>query len=106
MLLGGTQIVESPSDVAARSEAPPPSPIVESVIEQKLSTKVRARGTGGFGSPRPVTLPTSNLGGGTVITALPAPGDVIQEGDTLVAVGKAGQFALFRKLLAEGPYDS
>ncbi len=34
------------------------------------------------------------------------PGDVIQQGDTLVAVGKAGQFAQFRKLLAEGPYDS
>jgi TrkA domain protein len=34
------------------------------------------------------------------------PEDVIQEGDTLVAVGKAGQFALFRKLLAEGPYEA
>ena len=34
------------------------------------------------------------------------PEDVIQKGDTLVAVGKAGQFAQFRKLLAEGPYDS
>ena len=33
------------------------------------------------------------------------PDDYIQEGDTLVAVGKAGQFPLFRKLLAEGPYD-
>ena len=33
------------------------------------------------------------------------PGDVIEKGDTLVAVGKAGQFALFRKLLAEGPYE-
>ncbi|MBA3432780.1 MAG: cation:proton antiporter regulatory subunit [Actinobacteria bacterium] len=33
------------------------------------------------------------------------PGDFIQQGDTLVAVGKAGQFALFRRLLADGPYD-
>ena len=31
------------------------------------------------------------------------PGDVIQQGDTLVAVGKAGQFAEFRRLLAHGP---
>lgn len=31
------------------------------------------------------------------------PGDVIQEGDTLVVVGKAGQYAEFRRLLAEGP---
>jgi len=31
------------------------------------------------------------------------PDDVIQEGDTLVVVGKAGQYAAFRRLLAEGP---
>jgi TrkA domain protein len=34
------------------------------------------------------------------------PGDVLQRGDTLVAVGKTGQFGPFRKLLAEGPFDS
>jgi K+/H+ antiporter YhaU regulatory subunit KhtT len=33
------------------------------------------------------------------------PEDRIQQGDTLVAVGKAGQFPLFRKLLTEGPYE-
>jgi TrkA domain protein len=33
------------------------------------------------------------------------PEDVVQRGDTLVAVGKAGQFAPFRRLLAEGPFD-
>jgi TrkA domain protein len=32
------------------------------------------------------------------------PEDIIQKGDTLVAVGKAGQFAEFRRLLAEGPF--
>jgi TrkA domain protein len=31
------------------------------------------------------------------------PGDVLQHGDTLVVVGKAGQFAEFRRLLAQGP---
>ena len=31
------------------------------------------------------------------------PDDVIQEGDTLVVVGKAGQYAAFRRLLTEGP---
>ena len=30
------------------------------------------------------------------------PGDVIERGDTLVAVGKAGQFGPFRRLLADG----
>jgi TrkA domain protein len=33
------------------------------------------------------------------------PDDVMQRGDTLVAVGKAGQFGQFRRLLAEGPFD-
>jgi K+/H+ antiporter YhaU regulatory subunit KhtT len=32
------------------------------------------------------------------------PEDVIHQGDTLVGVGKAGQFASFRRLLAEGPF--
>jgi len=32
------------------------------------------------------------------------PEDVIQRGDTLVAVGKAGQFAEFRRLLAQGSF--
>lgn len=31
------------------------------------------------------------------------PDDVIERGDTLVVVGKAGQYAEFRRLLAEGP---
>ena len=32
------------------------------------------------------------------------PEDFIQQGDTLVAVGKAGQFAEFRRLLNQGPF--
>ncbi len=34
------------------------------------------------------------------------PEDVIERGDTIVAVGKAGQFAAFRRLLREGPFDA
>jgi len=34
------------------------------------------------------------------------PGDVVQQGDTLVGVGKAGQFSAFRRLLAEGPFET
>jgi TrkA domain protein len=33
------------------------------------------------------------------------PEDVIQRGDTLVGVGRAGQFSEFRRLLAGGPFD-
>jgi TrkA domain protein len=32
------------------------------------------------------------------------PDDVLERGDTLVAVGKAGQFAAFRRLVNEGPF--
>ena len=32
------------------------------------------------------------------------PDDVIQAGDTLVTVGKLGQYKAFRRLLAEGPF--
>jgi TrkA domain protein len=32
------------------------------------------------------------------------PDDVVQEGDTLVTVGKTGQYREFRRLLAEGPF--
>jgi TrkA domain protein len=33
------------------------------------------------------------------------PDDVIESGDTLVTVGRLGQYPGFRKLLAEGPFD-
>jgi uncharacterized protein with PhoU and TrkA domain len=34
------------------------------------------------------------------------PGDVIQRGETLVTVGRRGQYAAFRALLAEGPFPA
>ena len=34
------------------------------------------------------------------------PTDVIEKGDTLVTVGKLGQYPAFRKLLAEGPFET
>jgi TrkA domain protein len=33
------------------------------------------------------------------------PEDVIERGDTLVTVGKLGQYPAFRRLLAEGPFE-
>ena len=34
------------------------------------------------------------------------PDDVILEGDTLVIVGKAGQFSTVKRLLAQGPDET
>jgi hypothetical protein len=92
--LVGTQLVESPGDVAARTDAPPPSPILEPVVEQKLSTKVRARGTGGFGSPRPVNPAPSNLSAGGLITSIAQPGDTIDEGGVLATIASRPVLAL------------
>jgi len=33
------------------------------------------------------------------------PSDVVQRGDTLVTVGKLGQYPAFRRLLAQGPFE-
>jgi K+:H+ antiporter subunit KhtT len=33
------------------------------------------------------------------------PNDVVRQGDTLVTVGKLGQYPAFRKMLAEGPFE-
>jgi TrkA domain protein len=34
------------------------------------------------------------------------PNDIVQEGDTLVTVGKLGDYRAFRRLLAEGPFPA
>ncbi|MBW3593081.1 MAG: potassium transporter TrkA [Actinobacteria bacterium] len=34
------------------------------------------------------------------------PDDVIKQGDTLVTVGKLGEYPAFRRLVAEGPFDA
>lgn len=34
------------------------------------------------------------------------PHDVIEQGDTLVTVGKLGEYPAFRRLVAEGPFDA
>jgi TrkA domain protein len=34
------------------------------------------------------------------------PGDIVEKGDTLVTVGRLGQYPDFRKLLAEGPFPT
>jgi hypothetical protein len=64
------------------------------VKEQQLSTVVRARGTGGFGSPRPVQLPASNLSAGTIVTSLPTPGAEVPEGGVLATIAGRPVFAL------------
>ena len=58
---GFTQ-VKSPADVAARTAAPTPSPILVPVEERVLSTSVVTRGTARFGLPQPDAVHHDQLG--------------------------------------------
>jgi peptidoglycan hydrolase-like protein with peptidoglycan-binding domain len=74
--------IESPAEAAARTEAPEPSPILVPVELQELSTDVITRGTGRFGSPQPIAIPSSPLKGDTpqVLTGAADPGEELDQG--------------------------
>lgn len=73
--------VASPAEVAARTAAPLPSPILVPVEERVLSTRVVTRGTGRFGSPQRISLTASMLKPAVgVLAALPASGAPLAEG--------------------------
>ncbi len=81
----GTRVT-SPAEIAARTAAPEPSPILVPAETRVLSTNIVTRGTGRFGDPREVGLVQSLLKTETqVVTQLPALGDEIEEGDVLFA---------------------
>ncbi len=79
--------VTSPAEIAARTAAPQPSPILVASETRVLSTNVVTRGTGRFGAPREVGLVRSLLKGETqVVTQLPALAQQAAEGDVLLTV--------------------
>lgn len=78
--------VTSPAEIAARTAAPDPSPILVPAETRVLSTNIVTRGTGRFGDPREVGLVQSLLKTETqVVTQLPTLGDQIEEGDVVFA---------------------
>jgi hypothetical protein len=90
----GSQI-ESPAEVAARTAAPPPSPILVPIERRVLSTDVVTRGTVRFGLPQQVSLAPSTLKTGPgLLTSLPAKNTQIQEGDVLVTASGRPVFVL------------
>ncbi len=87
--------IESPADIAARSSAPPASPILAPAAERKIATTVVARGTAQFGSPRPLTLaPSGWQSGAALVTSLPKVGDEIPAGGVLMTVSGRPVFVL------------
>jgi peptidoglycan hydrolase-like protein with peptidoglycan-binding domain len=98
--------IESPAEVAARTKAPPPSPILVPIERRVLSTDVVTRGTVRFGLPQQVSLAPSTLKTGPgLITSLSAKNAQINEGDVLVtASGRPvlvlmGQIPAYRDLV-------
>lgn len=88
--IAGSQI-ESPAEAAARTDAPAPSPILVPAEMRELSTDVITRGTGRFGAPQAISLPSSILKGRapSVLTGAPAPGQELVVG--AVAFGVSGR---------------
>jgi len=91
---GFTQ-VRSPADVAARTAAPTPSPILVPVEERVLSSNVVTRGTARFGLPQQVSIAPSVLKAQPgLITTLPLRNAALSEGSVLLRASGRPVFLL------------
>lgn len=87
--------IRSPAEEAARTVAPEPSPILVPAERRVLAANIVTRGTARFGEPVDVVLPASGLKGAPrVATRLPAPGDILAEGDVGLMVAGRPVFVL------------
>lgn len=92
--IAGAQI-RSPAEVAARTAPPAPSPILVPVESKVLTTRVVARGTGHYSSPRKLSVTSSELkSGARVVTRLPRAGSVLSSGDVLLTISGRPTFVL------------
>ena len=92
--IAGAQI-RSPAEVAARTAAPAPSPILVRVESKVLTTQVVARGTGHYSSPRKLSVTSSELkSGARVVTRLPRAGAILSGGDVLLTISGRPTFVL------------
>jgi hypothetical protein len=77
--------IESPADVAARTAAPAPSPILVPVEKRVLSSDIVTRGTARFGLPQPVSIAPSALKlDAGLITTMPIRNTPLAEGDVML----------------------
>jgi len=87
--------VKSPADVAARTAAPTPSPILVPVEERVLSSNIVTRGTARFGLPQPVSIAPSLLKAQPgLITTLPKKNAALNEGEVLLRASGRPVFLL------------
>jgi hypothetical protein len=87
--VAGTRIT-SPAEVASRTAAPEPAPILVPVEQRVLSTDVVTRGTGRFGSPQKLSAAASALKQNPgLVASLPLVGAEFGEG--AVAISASGR---------------
>lgn len=87
--------IESPAEVAARTAAPTPSPVLVPVEERVLSADVVTRGTVRFGLPQPISIaPSSIKQGAGLIAALPLRNAPVEDGGTLLSASGRPVFVL------------
>lgn len=92
--IAGTTI-RSPAEAAARTAAPPPSPILVPVEQRILSATVVTRGAARYGSPLSLSISKSELKPhiGT-ITTVPARNSEFAEGDVVLTISGRPVFIL------------
>lgn len=87
--------IRSPAEIAARTAAPAPSPILVPAEQRVLSTNILTRGTARFGSPQQLMLAPSALKSeGGIVAAVPLPGTQLREGDVLLTASGRPIFLL------------
>jgi hypothetical protein len=87
--------IQSPAEMAARTAAPEPSPILVPVESRVLSTDVVTRGTVRFGLPQPISIAPSIVKGGVgLISSLPRPNTQFEEGEVIMSASGRPVFVL------------
>ncbi len=93
--------IESPADVAARTEPPTPSPILVPVEKRVLSSNIVTRGTARFGLPQAISIAPSALKAKAgLITTLPLRNTQLREGGVMLTASGRPLFVLQGKIPA------
>jgi hypothetical protein len=87
--------IRSPAQVAADTAAPRASLVTARVERRSLSSEVIVRGTGRYGEPQPISLPSSSLKTSTqVISRIAKPDEVLHERSIAMTVSGRPVFVL------------
>ena len=87
--------IESPADAAARTDPPPPSPILVPIERRVLSSTIVTRGTGRYGLPQKVSIAPSTLKASPgLIAMLPVRNAQMQEGSVILSASGRPVFLL------------